>query len=91
MKIRPDNNDKPPSLSGQHKQIIVLLKEAREPLLSLALQRAFPQIGARVHELRNMGFNIVSIKQKPLLFDGMRRVGCVSYALATPNWKGGGV
>lgn len=87
MKIRP--NDKPPTLGGQHKQIIVLLKEAREPILSLSLQRKFPQCGARIHELRNMGFNIMSLKQEPLIFDGVRRVGCVSYVLASPAWKGG--
>ena len=89
MKIRPNNNDKPPALSGQHKQIIALLKEAREPILSLKLQRKFPQCGARIHELRNMGFNIVSVRQKPLLWEGVRRVGCVSYVLGAPHWKGG--
>ena len=90
MKIRP-NSDKPPLLSGQHAQVLKVLQEAREPILSLKLQRAFPQVGARVHELRAMGFNIMSIKQKPLLFDGARRIGCVSYVLGLPNWKGGGV
>lgn len=89
MKIRPNNNDKPPALAGQHKQIIVMLQEAREPILSLSLQRQFPQIGARVHELRAMGFNIMSIKQNPIVFDGVRRIGCVSYILGVPNWKGG--
>lgn len=88
MKIRPSDN-KPPILSGQHKQIIVLLKESREPILSLRLQRQFPQVGARVHELRSVGFNIISVRQKPLLFDGMRRVGCVAYVLGAPHWKGG--
>lgn len=88
MKIRPNNN-KPPILGGQHKQIIVLLKEAKEPILSLALQRAFPQVGARIHELRVAGFNIVSLRQKPIVFDGVRRIGCVAYVLAAPNWIGG--
>ena len=87
MKIRP-NSDKPPALTGQHAQVLKVLQEAREPLLSLSLQRQFPQIGARVHELRVMGFNIMSIKQKPIVFDGVRRIGCVAYALATPNWCG---
>ncbi|UTH72511.1 helix-turn-helix domain-containing protein [Chromobacterium sp. IIBBL 290-4] len=82
---------KPPTLTGQRAEVMQIIREygyRSVPLYSLTLTGEFsiPEAAARIHELREMGFNILSIIHPEILYRGRVRRGVAQYVLGTPAW-----
>lgn len=81
------NNQMIPMVTGQCAQVLNLIRE-HQPLLSLVMTAdyAIPEAAARVHNLRNMGFNILTTIHQIVKFRGVERRNVASYSLGTPEW-----
>lgn len=77
----------PPVVSGQAGKVLNLIREL-QPVLSLTLtaDRAIPETAARVHDLRCMGFNILTTIHPAVEFRGEVRRNVASYSLGSPEW-----
>ena len=83
-----DKHDRtPPIVSGQYAQVLGLIREL-QPILSLTLtaDHAIPETAARVHDLRCMGFNILTTIHPAVEFRGVIRRNVASYSLGSPEW-----
>lgn len=78
---------KPPIVTGQCAQVLALVRQ-EQPILSLHLtaEHAIPEAAARIHDLRGMGFNILTTIHSTIVFRGVERRKVASYALGTPEW-----
>ena len=78
---------KPRDPDGQAGQVLHLIRE-HGPVLSLELtaNRAIPEAAARVHDLRAMGFNIITTILPRVEFRGVERRNVALYSLASPEW-----
>ncbi|MGV0950974.1 MAG: helix-turn-helix domain-containing protein [Azonexus sp.] len=80
-------NPTPPIVTGQCGQVFGLIQQY-QPLVSLRLTAdyAIPEAAARVHDLRAMGFNILTTIHPTVMFRGIERRNVASYSLGTPAW-----
>ncbi len=78
---------KPPTVSGQNAEVLALIRQ-HQPVLSFVLtaDHAIPEAAARVHDLRTMGFNIVTRIVPEAQFRGRIRRNAALYSLASPEW-----
>lgn len=76
-----------PIVSGQCAQVLELIRR-HQPLLSLELtsSHAIPEAAARVHDLRALGFNIITTIIPQVTFRGVIRRKVAKYSLGTPEW-----
>jgi hypothetical protein len=82
-----DQNPTPPMVTGQCAQVFNLISQ-HQPIWSLTLTAdyAIPEAAARVHNLRAMGFNILTTIHPTVIFRGVERHNVASYSLGTPAW-----
>lgn len=82
-----DNKPAKPTVRGQCAQVLELIRK-HQPLLSLELTAnyAIPETAARVHDLKALGFNIVTRIVPEVEFRGRIRRGCAFYSIGTPEW-----
>jgi hypothetical protein len=80
-------NRKPPLVTGQCAHVLNLIDEL-QPVLSFVMtaDHAIPEAAARVHNLRAMGFNILTAIHPTVIFRGVERRNVASYSLGTPAW-----
>ncbi|NJM13203.1 MAG: hypothetical protein HC889_16235 [Synechococcaceae cyanobacterium SM1_2_3] len=78
---------KAPVVSGQCAEVLSLIRQ-HQPLLSLVLtaDHAIPETAARVHDLRAMGFNIITRIVAEVEFRGRIRRNVALYSLGVPEW-----
>lgn len=78
---------KPPIVTGQCAQVLSLIRE-HQPILSFVLtaDHAIPEVAARVHDLRAMGFDVITVIHPEVEFRGTLRRNVASYHLGTPEW-----
>lgn len=86
-----DRNHKPPIVSGQCAEVLALL-QARDsvPSFSMTADLAIPEAAARIHELREMGFNIRTVIMPKFAFRGRIRRNVALYSLGVPHWPAPG-
>ena len=80
-------NRTPPVTTGQVGQVYGLIKN--HPgiwSLTMTADHAIPEAAARVHDLRAMGFNILTTIHPTVIFRGVERRNVASYSLGTPEW-----
>jgi len=58
--------------------------------LRLTATEAIPEAAARIHDLRGMGFNIVTQIMPKVQFRGQTRRNVASYSMASPEWPAPG-
>jgi hypothetical protein len=77
----------PPTVTGQCGQVLGLIRE-HQPVLSFTLtaDHAIPETAARVHDLRCMGFNVLTTIHPAVEFRGVIRRNVASYSLGSPEW-----
>ena len=82
---------KPPEVTGQTAQVLNLIRR-HQPILSLTMtaDNAIPEAAARVHDLRAMGFNVLTTIHSSVIFRGVERRNVASYSLGTPEWPAPG-
>lgn len=80
-------NTNKPIVSGQCAQVLELIRR-HQPLLSLELtaNHAIPEAAARVHDLRSLGFNVITTIVPEIIFRGVTRRKVAKYSLGTPEW-----
>lgn len=78
---------KPPLVTGQCAEVLALIRE-HGPILSFTLTAdyAIPETAARVHDLREKGFNIQTIILPSVNFKGRERRKVAEYSMGTPEW-----
>lgn len=84
-------NPKPPTVTGQCAEVLELLR-AEGAMLSFRLtaELAIPEAAARVHDLRGMGFNIITTILPTVEFRGRIRRNVARYTLGVPHWPAPG-
>ena len=77
----------PPKPTGQRAQVFNAVKK-RPGILSFVLtaDMAIPEAAARIHDLRCMGFNIITTILPTVVFRGVERRNVASYHLGSPAW-----
>lgn len=80
-------NRTPPKPSGQCAKVFNEVKK-RPGIFSLVLtaDMAIPEAAARIHDLRCMGFNIITTIHPTVVFRGVERRNVASYHLGSPAW-----
>ena len=81
----------PPIVTGQCLEVLNLIRQY-QPVISFVLtaDHAIPETAARVHDLRCMGFNILTTIKPEIEFRGRIRRNVASYSLANPDWPAPG-
>lgn len=76
-----------PTPTGQCALVLNLIREL-QPVLSLTLTAdyAIPETAARVHDLKNMGFNIQTTIHARVIFRGVERRKVATYSMGVPEW-----
>ncbi|ENO3941155.1 helix-turn-helix domain-containing protein [Aeromonas veronii] len=77
---------KPPIVSGQQAEVLSILRRSPTLSLNLTADYAIPEAAARIHELRERGFNIETVLQDSVIFRGRERHGVALYVLKHPEW-----
>ncbi|AXK39320.1 helix-turn-helix domain-containing protein [Crenobacter cavernae] len=78
----------PPIVTGQCAEVLAILRERGSVLsLELTADRAIPEAAARIHELRAMGFNIITTLLAEVVFRDRVRRKVARYTLGTPAWS----
>lgn len=82
-----ERTGKPPEVTGQTAQVLNLIRR-HQPILSLTMtaDHAIPEAAARVHDLRAMGFNVLTTIHSSVIFRGVERRNVASYSLGVPEW-----
>lgn len=84
-------NVTPPKPAGQCGQVLSLIRETPGILsLTLTADAAIPETAARIHDLRGMGFNVVTRINPVVVFRGVERRNVAGYSLGTPEWPAPG-
>lgn len=80
-------NRTPPTVTGQCAEVLGLIRQY-QPVVSFVLtaDHAIPETAARVHNLRAMGFNIVTTILPEVEFRGVIRRNAALYSLGSPEW-----
>lgn len=76
-----------PTPTGQRGKVFNAVKK-HPGILSLVLtaDMAIPEAAARIHDLRCMGFNVVTTIHSMVIFRGVERRNVASYHLGSPVW-----
>lgn len=84
-------NPKPPVPTGQAAEVFREI-ELNGPVVSFRLtaELAIPEAAARVHDLRGMGFNIITVILPAVEFRGRIRRNVALYSLGVPSWPAPG-
>jgi Helix-turn-helix domain len=80
-------NSTTPTVAGQCAEILSLLRHAPVLSLNLTADHAIPEAAARIHDLRNKGFNIETHIQPTVVFRGRKRKNVALYVLKQPEWS----
>lgn len=82
---------KAPIVTGQCAEVLELIRQ-HQPILSFVLtaDHAIPEAAARVHNLRAMGFNILTTILPEVVFRGATRHKAAMYSLGVPEWPSPG-
>ena len=85
--IFDSRNLTPPIVTGQCAEVYGLIRQL-QPVVSFVLNadHAIPETAARVHNLRAMGFNIVTTILPEVEFRGVIRRKAALYSLGSPEW-----
>ena len=84
-------NVTPPKPAGQCGQVLSLIRETPGILsLTLTADAAIPETAARIHDLRGMGFNIITTIHPVVIFRGIERRNVASYSFGYPEWPAPG-
>ena len=77
----------PPIVTGQCAEVFGLIRHLR-PVVSFVMtaDHAIPEAAARVHNLRAMGFNILTTILPEVEFRGAIRRNAALYSLGSPEW-----
>ena len=77
----------PPVVNGQCAQVLNLIRQ-HQPILSFVLtaDHAIPEAAARIHDLREKGFNIITTILPEVEFRGVIRRGAAMYSMGSPEW-----
>ncbi len=78
---------KAPIVNGQCAEVLNLIRQ-HQPILSFVLtaDHAIPEAAARVHDLRAMGYNVITQIQSKVVFRGALRRKAARYSMGTPEW-----
>jgi hypothetical protein len=81
------NHPQAPIVNGQCAEVLTLIRQ-HQPVLSFVLtaDHAIPETAARVHDLRSMGFNVVTRIVPEVTFRGRVRRNAALYSMGTPEW-----
>lgn len=81
------HNLTPPIVTGQCAEVLGLICQL-QPVVSFVLtaDHAIPETAARVHNLRAMGFNILTTILPEVDFRGVIRRNAALYSLGSPEW-----
>lgn len=76
-----------PIVTGQRAEVLSVLKTEGAVLsFRLTADLAIPEAAARIHELREMGFNVLTLILPEVEFRGLVRRNVGLYSLGTPVW-----
>lgn len=82
---------KPSIVTGQAAQVLQIIRDHQPVLFSiLTADYAIPEMVARVHDLRYMGWNIITRIVPTVEFRGTTRRNAALYSLASPEWPAPG-
>lgn len=76
-----DRDRKPPIVTGQCAEVLSF---------RLTAELAIPEAAARVHDLRGMGFDIITTILPAVVFRGRIRRNVARYSLGVPHWPAPG-
>lgn len=78
---------KPPIVTGQCAQVLTLIRQ-HQPVLSFVLtaDHAIPEAAARVHDLRSMGWHVITEIKSEAKFRGRIRRNVAFYSIGVPEW-----
>lgn len=81
------SNTTPPIVTGQSAQALSLIRQY-QPFLSFRATADFaiPEFAARVHDLRAMGYNVVTRIVPEIMFRGAIRRRAALYSMGVPEW-----
>ena len=80
-----------PIVTGQMAEVLeVIRRQQPVPSFELTANLAIPEAAARVHDLRNRGYNILTVIQPEFEFRGAVRRNVALYSLGTPEWPAPG-
>jgi hypothetical protein len=79
-----NSNPTQPQVTGQCAQVLGPIRQ-HQPLRFTA-DYAIPEAAARVHNLRNIGFNITATILPEVEFRGVIRRNAAFYSLGSPEW-----
>lgn len=86
-----ERNHKPPIVSGQYAEVLELLRNEGAVLsFRLTAELAIPEAAARIHDLRGMGFNVLTEILPAVEFRGRIRRNVALYSLGVPHWPAPG-
>ena len=76
-----------PTITGQCAKVLHYIKQG--PVLSFILTAdyAIPQAAARIHELRAMGYNIITTILAEVRFRNQTRRKVALYSMGSPEWS----
>ena len=77
----------PPIVTGQCAEVVGLI-DLLQPVVSFVLtaDHAIPEAAARIHNLRAMGFNILTTILPEVEFRGVIRRNVALYSFGSPKW-----
>lgn len=75
-----------PLVTGQCAEILSILRLGPTLSLTMTADNAIPEAAARIHDLREKGFNIDTQIQEAVVFRGRVRKGVALYVLGSPEW-----
>jgi len=80
-----------PTVTGQCAEVLTLIRQ-HQPLLSFVLtaDHAIPEAAARVHDLRCMGWNVITRIVPSVKFRGRIRRNAALYSMGSPEWPAPG-
>lgn len=82
-----DRDHRPPIVTGQAAEVLELLRSEGAVLSFLmTADLAIPEAAARVHDLRGMGFNVLTTILPEVEFRGRIRRNAALYLLGSPTW-----
>lgn len=84
-------NDTTPPVSGQCAEVLELLhREGSVLSFHMTAELAIPEAAARIHNLRGMGFNVITKILPEVEFRGRIRRNVALYSLGVPCWPAPG-
>lgn len=90
-KVFSGHDHKPPAVTGQCAEVLELLRTEGAVLsFRMTAELAIPEAAARVHDLRGMGFNVLTTILPKVEFRGRIRRNVARHSLGVPHWPAPG-